>query len=252
MPQLSVVIITFNEEKNIARCLDSIREIADDVVIVDSFSTDKTPEICKSYNVNFIQRKWEGYSGTKNFANAQAKYNWILSLDADEALSEELKKSILDIKQQQAHKTYKFNRLTNYCGKWIRHCGWYPDTKIRIFDRAHTRWEGTIHEKLVVENEEARLLKGDCLHYSYYTIEEHYKQGDKFSSLSAQSLFARGKKASFLKLWLSPVVKFISCFVFKLGFLDGNAGYTVCKIVAFTTFSKYKKLRALYALGASA
>jgi glycosyltransferase involved in cell wall biosynthesis len=246
MPQLSVVIITFNEEKNIGRCLASLDGIADDIVVLDSFSSDATEAICKQYQVNFIQRNWEGYSASKNFANAQAKYNWILSLDADEALSDELKGSILEIKKKEQALPYKFNRLTNYCGKWIRHCGWYPDTKLRIFDRRTTQWEGMIHEKLVVREGTPLQLKGDCLHYSYYTIEEHYRQTDKFSTLSAKSLYARGRKASLLKMLFSPVIKFISCFIFKLGFLDGNAGYTVCKIMAAGTYNKYAKLRALH------
>lgn len=244
MQKLSVVIITFNEQKNIGRCLESVQGVADDIVIVDSFSTDDTPAICKNFNLNFIQRKWEGYSDTKNFANAQAKYDWVLSLDADEALSEELKKSILEIKKGNQTSAYKFNRCTNYCGKWIRHCGWYPDTKIRIFDRRTSRWEGNIHEKLVIEGE-AQQLKGDCLHYSYYFIEEHYKQSDKFTTIAAEELFEQGKNASVLKLWISPVFKFLNCYVAKLGFLDGYAGFLVCKIMAYSTFSKYAKLRAL-------
>jgi glycosyltransferase involved in cell wall biosynthesis len=252
MLQLSVVIITFNEEKNIGRCLDSLREIADEIVVVDSFSTDHTASICKKYNVNFIQRQWEGYSATKNFANAQAKNNWILSLDADEALSDELRKSILAAKQQTHPKAYQFNRLTNYCGKWIKHCGWYPDRKTRIFDKTNASWEGTIHERLVVKNEVPDLLKGDCLHYSYYTIEEHYRQSDKFATLSAESMFQQGKKVSLLKLLFSPLIKFAECYFLKLGFLDGIAGYTICKITASATFSKYRKLRRLYASGATA
>jgi glycosyltransferase involved in cell wall biosynthesis len=246
MLHLSVVIITFNEEKNIGRCLESIQGIADDIVVVDSFSADATETICEKHMVNFIQRKWEGYSATKNFANAAAKYDWILSLDADEALSDELRASILAIKEQNEQHAFKFNRLTNYCGKWIKHCGWYPDTKVRIFDRRTAQWEGTIHEKLIVREGTVQKLRGDCLHYSYYTTEEHFKQSDKFSTLSAESLFSKGKKASLLKLWFSPVIKFISCFIFKLGFLDGTAGYMVCKIMAFTTFSKYAKLRDLH------
>jgi glycosyltransferase involved in cell wall biosynthesis len=245
MPQLSVVIITFNEEINIKRCLESVQGIADDIVMVDSFSTDKTPGICKNFNVTFIQRKWEGYSDTKNYANAQAKFNWILSLDADEALSPELKKSIAEIKKGSVEGTYKFNRLTNYCGKWIRHCGWYPDTKTRIFDRRNARWEGTIHEQLIVSGAPAILLKGDCLHYSYYTLDQHYAQSDKFSTLAAKSLFEKGKKAPFFKLWISPVIKFLNDYIFKLGFLDGNAGFTICKISAYTTYLKYKKLEEL-------
>jgi glycosyltransferase involved in cell wall biosynthesis len=247
MPQLAVVIITFNEEKNIARCLDSIQGIADDVVIIDSFSTDETERICKNYNVRFIQRKWEGYSNTKNYANAQAQYDWVLSLDADEALSEELKQSILTIKQTQELSTYKFHRLTNYCGTWIKHCGWYPDTKIRLFDRRITQWEGSIHERLIIHsNASAVLLKGDCLHYSYYTLEQHYLQTEKFSTLIAESMFEKGKKVSVFKMWLSPAVKFFSDYIIKRGILDGSAGYTICKISAYTSYLKYKKLRALH------
>lgn len=247
MPQLSVVIITFNEEKNIGRCLESIQGIADDVVILDSFSTDATESISKKYNVNFISRKWEGYSASKNFANSQAKHDWVLSLDADEELSEELKKSILKAKEGNELKTYKFHRLTNYCGSWVKHCGWYPDTKIRIFDRRITKWEGIIHEKLVIDSkQEAILLTGDLLHYSYYSLEQHLQQTEKFSSLAAQNMFEKGKKASALKMYLSPVVKFISDYIIKLGILDGAAGFTICKISAYHSFLKYKKLRALW------
>ena len=246
MPQLSVVIITFNEEKNIGRCLESIQGISDDLVIVDSFSTDSTESISKKHNVNFISRKWEGYSNAKNFANSQAKYDWVLSLDADEALSEELKKSILKAKEGAELKTYKFHRLTNYCGSWIKHCGWYPDTKIRIFDRRNTKWEGIIHEKLVIDSkQEAALLNGDCLHYSYYTIEQHHLQIEKFSTLAAQNLFEKGKKTSLLQLWFSPVIKFISDYILKLGILDGAAGFTICKISAKHTYLKYFKLSKL-------
>ncbi|CAN5461856.1 glycosyltransferase family 2 protein [soil metagenome] len=247
MPQLSVVIITFNEDKNIARCLESVQGLADDIVVLDSFSTDKTESICKQFNVNFIQRKWEGYSASKNFANAQAKYDWILSLDADEAPSEELKKSILKAKEGSELKTYKFHRLTNYCGSWIKHCGWYPDTKIRIFDRKITKWEGIIHEKLAIAStEDAILLEGDLLHYSYYSIEQHYAQTENFSTLAAQNMFEKGKKASAFKMYLSPVIKFISDYFIKLGILDGAAGYTICRISAYHSYLKYKKLRALY------
>jgi glycosyltransferase involved in cell wall biosynthesis len=246
MPQLSVVIITFNEEKNIGRCLDSVKEIADDIVVVDSFSTDKTQNICEKQKVNFIQHQWEGYSASKNFANSQAKYDWILSLDADEALTEELKKSILKAKKNTELETYKFNRLTNYCGKWIKHCGWYPDTKIRIFDRRIIQWEGSIHEQLTASDETAILLKGDCLHYSYPSVEAHIQQTERFTTLSANDLFAKGKKANFIKLYLSPVLKFVKSYVFQLGILDGYYGFLICKISAYSTYLKYSKLNQLH------
>lgn len=252
MPELSVVIITYNEEKNIARCLDSVQGIADDIVVVDSFSSDQTPEICSGYKLNFIQCKWEGYSATKNFANNVARFNWILSLDADEALSDELRASILKIKQGDQLLTCEFNRLTNYCGSWIRHGGWYPDKKIRIFDRSIARWTGLIHEELTfAQPVQVRHLAGDCLHYSYYTKAQHYRQADNFTTLAAKDLYEKGKKASLLRLLISPVIKFIRDYFFKLGILDGAAGYTVSKISAYATYQKYKKLRTLYSSGSA-
>lgn len=247
MTDLSVVIITLNEEKNIARCLDSVKDIADDIVVIDSFSTDRTEEICKLYNVNFISRQWEGYSETKNFGNASARYDWILSLDADEALSGELRASILDLKKKGITNPCKFNRLTNYCGKWIRHCGWYPDTKLRIFNRNITKWEGVIHEELVSSvDQEVQHLRGDCLHYSYYTIADHLRQVNHFTEIAAMDLFSRGKKAGMLKILFSPCIKFIRDYFFKLGFIDGYAGFVICKISAHATFIKYVKLKQLW------
>ena len=246
MLKLSVVIITLNEEKNIARCLESIKEIADEIIIIDSFSTDKTEEICKTYDVKFIKHKWEGYSATKNFGNALASNKYILSLDADEALSPELVQSINGIKNNTNQIVYSFNRLTNYCGKWIKHCGWYPDKKIRIFDKNINRWIGEVHETLYIEpTQNIKHLKGDCLHYSYYSIEQHYQQATKYAELAAQELYAKGKKSSLFKLIINPIAKFIKCYVTNRGFLDGYYGFLICKISAYTTYLKYSKLRKL-------
>ena len=142
MTPVSVVIITFNEEHNIARCLDSVKGIADEIVIVDSFSKDKTKEICLSYGAKFIENKFEGHIQQKNFAITQAKYPHILSLDADEALDEKLRNSISEVKKNFVHDGYYMNRLTNYCGKWVHHSGWYPDTKLRLWDSRKGQWAG--------------------------------------------------------------------------------------------------------------
>jgi|ERR1051326_1102641 glycosyltransferase involved in cell wall biosynthesis len=247
MPLLSVVIITNNEEKNIARCLDSIKDVAEDIVVVDSYSTDRTENICMQYDLHFVKHTWEGYSATKNFANAQAKYDWILSLDADEALSYELRKSILEIKKGKEMITCSFNRLTNYCGRWIKHCGWYPDTKVRIFDRRTARWEGNIHEVLKVDPSVSIVkLKGDCLHYSYYSIPEHIEQTEKFTSLAAKDLFEKGKRVNFLRSFFSPVAAFIRSYFFQLGFLDGYYGFVICRISALSVRMKYRKLKELW------
>ncbi len=246
MLPLSVVIITHNEERNIARCLDSVKSIADDIVVVDSFSTDSTRKICERYPVNFITHSWEGYSLTKNFANNSAKYNWILSLDADEALSAELAQSIEKLKQGDQLLTCEFDRMTNYCGKWIRHCGWYPDTKIRIFDRTIAHWEGVIHEKLnFTKNTPVVHLAGDCLHYSYYDKAQHLQQADKFTTIAAKHFYSQGNKNPAYKLYLSPLLKFIQSYFLQLGFLDGTAGFQVCRISAFASYLKYKKINEL-------
>jgi len=140
--KISAVIITFNEEKNIGRCLDSLQKVADEIVVVDSCSNDKTCEICEKYGVRFIQNRFKGHIEQKNFAMQQAEYDWVLSLDADEVLSLELTDSILKVKKDWVIDGYAFNRLTNYCGTWIRHCGWYPDTKLRLWDKRRGRWGG--------------------------------------------------------------------------------------------------------------
>ncbi len=244
---LSVVIITFNEEKNIGRCIDSVRDIADDIVVVDSFSSDKTPEICKNARVRFFQREWMGYSEQKNYANSLAIYDWIFSIDADEALSEELKNSILCVKKDFKNPDFRICRLTNYCGKWIHHSGWYPDIKVRFFDRRDHHWEGLIHERLNVNNEsEIPLLKGDCFHYSYYTREGHKAQARHLSKLVAVDMFNKGKSVNFVKYWLSPLFKFIKMFFLQLGFLDGIAGWSIARISSNAVFIKYEKLKELY------
>lgn len=244
--QLSAVIITFNEEKNIGRCLASIIELSDDIVVVDSFSTDKTKEICEQYsNVRFIQTEWKGYSQTKNFANQQAKHNYILSLDADEVVSEELKKSMLNI--SKATGVFEFNRLTNYCGKWIKHCGWYPDKKTRIFPKDIVYWEGDfVHETLFVPKDlVTTFLEGDLFHYSYHTVEEHYQQIERYSTLHSQKMLKADKKATIIKLFLSPIAKFFKMYFLQLGFLDGYYGWLISRISAKAVKMKYVKLKQI-------
>ncbi|MCK4639554.1 MAG: glycosyltransferase family 2 protein [Bacteroidales bacterium] len=248
MPQLSVVIITLNEEKNIGRCIDSIKDIADEIVVVDSFSTDKTRQICESENVRFILHEFEGYIEQKIYASSQAKFPYILSLDADEALSEELKKSIIKVKENWNFDGYTMNRLTNYCGKWIKHCGWYPDKKLRLFDSRLGKWTGVNpHDEFVLKTgAKTTHLKGDILHYSYYSLEEHLKQIEKFTDISSKELFKNGKKFSSFKLIFNPVFKFIRDYFFNLGFLDGRLGYIICKYSAKATYLKYYKLIKLH------
>jgi glycosyltransferase involved in cell wall biosynthesis len=242
MRKLSAVIITFNEARNIKRCIASLQDVADEIVVIDSFSTDATPSICKGLNVQFHQREWKGYSKQKNYGNGLASNDWILSVDADEALSEELKNAILFEKQNGKGFNYSFNRLTNYCGKWIKHSGWYPDTKVKMFNRTVDDWQGEVHEIPTVNLNRVKKLKGDLLHYSYNSVSDHVKRTDLYSTLGAKELYENGREASMLKLLFNPWLKFHKMYFIKLGFLDGMAGFTIALITAYGTFLKYIKL----------
>jgi glycosyltransferase involved in cell wall biosynthesis len=246
--QLSVVIITFNEERNIGRCLDAIRTLADDIVVVDSFSSDRTEQICLEKGARFVSHAFEGHIQQKNWAITQARFPHILSLDADEAPDENLRQAILEVKKNWTHDGYSMNRLTNYCGQWIHHSGWYPDTKLRLWDSRKGAWGGTNpHDKYELHDTDARTekLAGNLLHYSYYTIEEHYRQSDKFSTIAAKVLHDRGKKVGFFVPVLKSISKFIRNYILKTGFLDGKNGWIICRITAYETWQKYTKLRLL-------
>jgi len=248
MTPVSAVIITFNEEKNIGRCLDSLDGVVDDVVVVDSYSTDATEEICKAKGVRFVQHPFEGYIEQKNFALTQAEFPHVLSLDADEALSEELMESVLEAKKNWAKDGYEMNRLTNYCGKWIRHTGWYPDRKLRLFDKRKARWAGrNPHDRCELDaGSTTGRLHGDLLHYSFYTIDQHIDTVNKFSSIKAQVMFEQGKKPTPLNFIVNPAFRFFRDFILKGGFRDGFYGYLIARNSAHGIFLKYAKLRELY------
>jgi glycosyltransferase involved in cell wall biosynthesis len=247
MIKISAVIITFNEEKCIERCINSVKAVADDIVVLDSFSTDRTEEICKNLGVRFIKHKFDGYRDQKNLATQQAQFDYILSLDADEALSKELENSIRRIKMEWKYDGYKFNRLNNFCGQWIHHSDWYPDCKIRLFDRTKGEWGGrNIHETVVMhKGASVGFLKGDLLHWLLPLYEQHIEKGNKFSTLIALEYFKAGKKVSPFKIIFSPAWCFIRSYFIKLGFLDGYNGYVISRFFAYTNFQKYIKLRQL-------
>jgi glycosyltransferase involved in cell wall biosynthesis len=243
--KLSVVIITYNEEKNIERCLQAVKKVADEIIVVDSFSTDKTKEICLSYGVKFYEHPFEGYVNQKNYACSLTSYQYILNVDADEVLSDELIKSILEIKKNCIYDGYYINRLTNYCGKWIKHGGWYPDKKLRLWYSPKGKWEGiNLHEKLVMQKgSKLETLKGNLLHYSYDSIKQHINQINKFTEIAAETEATQGRKISLLKLIFFPLWKFIRDYIVKLGFLDGYYGFIVAILSAFASFIKYAKIR---------
>jgi glycosyltransferase involved in cell wall biosynthesis len=245
--KLSVVIITFNEEKNIARCLDSVVAIADDIVVVDSFSIDKTKQICIEKKVRFVEHKFEGHIEQKNWAITQAKHQYVLSLDADEALTEDLQGAIIQIKQNCQFDGYIFNRMTNYCGKWIKHSGWYPDKKLRLWNTTKGIWGGeNPHDMVVMEKEsKTKQIPLDILHYSYYTIEDHWKQVEYFTDINSKAAFENGKKSNQFKILYKTTFKFFRDYILKKGFLDGKEGFLIAKISAKATGMKYRKLLVL-------
>jgi glycosyltransferase involved in cell wall biosynthesis len=242
---ISAVIITLNEERNIGRCLNSLQGVADEIVVVDSYSSDRTEEICRSHGARFIQHRFTGHIEQKNWAILQASHPFVLSLDADEALSHELRSSILEVKGNWTHDAYYFNRLTSYCGKWIRHTTWYPSRKLRLWDSRIGSWGGiNPHDRFLLSaGATKKFLKGDLLHYSYYTISEHQAQINSFSSILAKSYYEEGRKAHMLILFFAPLWRFIRDYVIKLGFLDGFYGLVISVNSSHEVFLKYVKLR---------
>lgn len=247
MQKLAVVIITKNEERNIGRAIASVKSIADEIIVVDSYSTDKTKEICESHAVRFVQTDWKGYAETKNFANQLVVSDYIFSLDADEAPDEKLIESIQVEKQNGFSGIYVVNRLTNYCGKWIYHSGWYPDKKVRIFPKDKTKWTGAyVHEELEFSTPlQQKELSGHLHHFSYYSFIDHRQRADKYSLLTAKKLAEKGKTASAIKPMLSALGRFISMYFLKAGFLDGRMGFKIAFISAQSNVIKYKELRRL-------
>lgn len=250
--KISGVIITYNEARNIARCLQSLQLVCDEILVLDSYSTDCTAQICHSFGVRFEQNTFEGHIQQKNQALQRASHPWVLSLDADEALSPELRASILALKKESPQKgAFTFNRLTNYCGKWIHHSGWYPDTKLRLVTKADAQWGGiNPHDQLLPSKElQLQHLKGDLLHYSYYTKADHFKQIAYFSAIAAKELHARRIKSSIPTIIIKVGAQFIKSYFIKLGFLDGVAGWHIAVRSAYATQQKYQLLRKLWQNG---
>lgn len=244
MARLSATIITFNEEKHIGRCIASLQAVADEIIVVDSHSTDRTKDICLEHGVIFIEQPFLGYMEQKNFALDKASYQHVLSLDADEALSEELARSIAAEKEKGFPAAgYTMNRFNYYCGRWIRHGTYYPDRKLRLVDTKQGRWGvKNPHERIVVqESAVVKQLSGDLLHYTYQSIEAHMRQMDRFSTIAAQTLFDRGKRPSYWKMITHPAWAFFKGYVIKRGFLDGFAGFMIARMTAIQSFLKYAK-----------
>jgi len=249
MPNFSVVIITFNEQNIIEKCVSACKKVTDDIVVIDSFSKDKTVEICEKLGANVIQQKWLGYSEQKNFANKYTKYDWILYIDADEILSDEAIENYKKIEFKNKEIVYKIARLNKYCGKWIKHGRWYPEWRNRLFNKHFAQWNSDIvHEDVEAISKrkfETIKLKGDVLHFSIESKEEHLKKIELYANLSAKKMFNKNKKATFIKRFLSPISRFVVDYFFNLGIIDGKIGFQIAWLSSYETFLKYDILKQL-------
>lgn len=246
--KISAVIITFNEEKNVARCIESLLPVADEIVVLDSFSTDGTEDLCKQYGVRFYTGAFEGYGTQKNRAVSLASHDYILSLDADEALSDELKASILAVKKAPSSDAFLLNRKTNFCGSWIQYCGWYPDQKIRLWKKEKGTWAPErLHETVRVQKDATvGRLKGDLLHYSFHSLSAQLDKLNKLSTIASEEAYKENKKVyPLIHIVLYPFVTFLRIYFLRLGFLDGLAGFMVAVSIGFSKFMKYSKLYLL-------
>lgn len=240
-------IICFNEETNLRRSLKSV-SWADEIIVVDSLSQDRTPEIAKEYTGQVFERGWTGYRDQKNFALSKSRGEWVLSLDADEEVSEALRDEILgEISQPEAKQGYRIPRRSYYQGRWINHSGFYPDRQLRLFRRASGTWVGgRVHERVEVRGS-VGLLRNDLLHYPYQgSISGQLKAIAGFSALMAEDMYERGERFHLGLLLLRPPLKFLEVYLLKFGFLDGLAGLIIAVSSAYAMFVRYVKLREIW------
>jgi len=241
--RITATIVTLNEERNLPRALESLTCV-DEIVVVDSGSTDRTTEIAHSYGARVVAQNWLGYAAQKNFAAAAAANDWILAIDADESLSELLQAEIVTLRSTQPQVPgFRFPRRAQYLGGWIRHSGWYPDVKVRLYDRRRGRWTGDyVHESVRIDGAPGELT-GDLHHFTCASLEEHRRTMERYTTLAAEELRAQGRRSSALRLLLSPPATFLKTFLLQQGFRDGYRGYLIAKMAARYVYMKNSKTR---------
>ena len=245
MNRLSACIITLNEEHNLPRALKSLEGIADEIVVMDSGSMDRTAEIAREHGAQFYARVWTNYSEQKNYAADRAQNDWILSMDADEELSSPLQTSLLDWKKHEPKfEVYETARKTWYLGAWIRHSGWYPDFQRRLYRRDAAKFTGIIHEALRFEGAPGRL-GGDLLHYTVRSFAEHEANVEKYTALAAQQMFDKGRRSWKGAMWLGTPWSWVQNYFLRGGFLDGYRGALIAQMAARSVRLKYAKLGGL-------
>jgi len=241
--KISATIVTLNEERHIARAIESLRCV-DEILVVDSGSTDRTREIAIRLGARVMEEPWRGYAAQKNFASAQAANSWILSLDADEAITEELEAEILALKHDgPVCDGYSMPRLAQYLGRWILHSGWYPDRKVRLYHREKAKWTGAyVHESVQVSGT-VGSLHGNLQHFTCDSLSAHMRTLDRYTSLAAQELIDRQAIVPLRRLIVDPAWTFFRTWIIRRGFLDGSQGLAIAWMAALYTFLKYAKAR---------
>ncbi len=245
--KFSVVIIAKNEAHIIGRALASVSSLTDDVVVVDTGSTDDTIDMCTRAGARVFKSEWLGYGAVKNLGNGKARYNWILSLDADEAIDDRMKQELLSLDAVPANSVFKINRKSFFCDKPIRYGVWGGDTVIRLFNRDVAEWDNSeVHEDLSYKGSVNFVtLAGNILHYTVNSLSDYSNKTISYAKLSAKKYFQKGRSASLVKIYLAPVFSFFRYYIFKLGFLDGFEGYLICRTYSWYTFMKYVFLREM-------
>lgn len=246
-PAISAVIICRNAARTIGPCIEALAKVAAEVIVLDSNSDDGTQEICWQHGVRLIEQPFLGYSATKNLGNKMARHDWILSIDADEVLSDELIASLRNWRPE-AHAVYALDRLTDFCGQWIYHCGWYPEWKVRLFNRKEVYWKDElVHETLHIPPHcKVVKLQGKLLHYSFADEQDHLQRMEKYARLGAEELFRKGRRPAFWKKYLSAIARFIRTYFVKLGILDGRAGWIISKRNAWMVWKRYRLLEQMW------
>jgi glycosyltransferase involved in cell wall biosynthesis len=241
--KISATIITCNEERNLPRAIESLR-CCDEIVVVDSGSTDRTMAIAEKYGARVLEADWRGYAGQKNYAASAATHDWVLAIDADEALSEDLEAEIWQLKKKGPEfDAYTVPRLAQYLGRWILYSGWHPDRKVRLFDRRKARWTGDYVHESVVSTGSVGQLHGNLLHYTCGSLSEHLKTMDRYTTLAAEEVVARKMKVGYRQLLLEPPWTFFKSYIAQRGFLDGMEGLAIAYMASLYTFLKYAKAR---------
>src|SRR5437870_2989487 len=241
--KITATIITLNEERHIARSIESLR-CCDEILVVDSGSVDRTTALASKLGARLVESPWPGYAAQKNFAAEQACHDWILSIDADEALSESLEGEIWNLKKKgPSYDAYTMPRLAQYLGRWILHSGWYPDRKVRLYHRGKARWIGNfVHESVEVDGRIGHL-ESNLLHFTCDSLSEHLKTMDRYTTLAAEELVSRKTRIGLSKLIVDPAWTFVRSYFLQRGFQDGLEGLTIAHMAAIYTFLKYAKAR---------